>query len=109
MQIGFLSSSTGVSEISDTYATKTELGDTNTANFSSITAIADAISILNTKQLQNFHDNSSMSHIWATTYPNNLQISSSYYNKVEIDTTFSNYCTSTQIDTNLTTNSQNDT
>ena len=28
----YLASSTGVSEISDTYATKTELGDTNTAN-----------------------------------------------------------------------------
>ena len=64
----YLSSSTGVSEISDTYATKTELGDINTANSSNITANADAISELNTKQLQNFHDISSISHILATTY-----------------------------------------
>ena len=86
----YLSSSTGVSEISDTYATKTELGDINTANSSNITANADAISVLNTKQLQNFYDISSISHILATTYQTNLQISSSYYSKVEIDTTFSN-------------------
>ena len=105
----YLSSSTGVSEISDTYATKTELGDINTANSSSITANADAISVLNTKQLQNFHDISSISHILATTYQTNLQISSSYYSKVEIDTTFSNYYTSTQIDTNLSTNFQTNT
>ena len=77
----YLSSSTGVSEISDTYATKTELGDINTANSSSITANTDAISVLNTKQLQNFHDISSISHILATTYQTNLQISSSYYSK----------------------------
>ena len=105
----YLSSSTGVSEISDTYATKTELGDINTANSSNITANADAISVLNTKQLQNFYDISSISHILATTYQTNLQISSSYYSKVEIDTTFSNYYTSTQIDTNLSTNYQNNT
>ena len=105
----YLSSSTGVSEISDTYATKTELGDINTANSSNITANADAISVLNTKQLQNFHDISSISHILATTYQTNLQISSSYYSKVEIDTTFSNYYTSTQIDTNLSTNFQTNT
>ena len=104
-----MSSSTGVSEISDTYATKTELGDINTANSSNITANADAISVLNTKQLQNFHDISSISHILATTYQTNLQISSSYYSKVEIDTTFSNYYTSTQIDTNLSTNFQTNT
>ena len=61
----YLSSSTGVSEISDTYAT--ELGDINTANSSNIRANADAISVLNTKQLQNFHDISSTSHILATT------------------------------------------
>ena len=105
----YLSSSTGVSEISDTYATKTELGDINTANSSNITANADAISVLNTKQLQNFYDISSISHILATTYQTNLQISSSYYSKVEIDTTFSNYYTSTQIDTNLSTNFQTNT
>ena len=105
----YLSSSTGVSEISDTYATKTELGDINTANSSNITANADAISVLNTKQLQTFHDISSISHILATTYQTNLQISSSYYSKVEIDTTFSNYYTSTQIDTNLSTNFQTNT
>ena len=70
----YLSSSTGVSEISNTYATKTELGDINTANSSNITAIANAISVLNTKQLQNFHDISCISHILGTTYQTSLQI-----------------------------------
>ena len=46
----YLASSTGVREISDTYATKTEVENLNFAT--NITANADAIAILNTKQLQ---------------------------------------------------------
>ena len=48
----YLASSTGVSEISDTYATKTEVENLNFAT--DITANADAIAVLNTK-LQNFN------------------------------------------------------
>ena len=96
-------------DLSDLYATKTELGDTNTANSSNIQANTDAIDVLNTKQLQNFQNISSISHILNTTYQTNLQLSTNFYNKVEIDTTFTNYYTQTQIDTNLSTNYQTNT
>ena len=96
-------------DLSDLYATKTELGDINTANSSNIQANTDAIDVLNTKQLQNFQNISSISHILATTYQTNLQLTTNFYNKVEIDTTFTNYYTSTQIDTNLSTNYQTNT
>ena len=46
----YLSSSTGVSEISDTYATKTEVGDA--ANSSNITANADVIDVLHIQSIQ---------------------------------------------------------
>ena len=46
-------------DISLLYATKTELGDINTANSSNIQSNTDAIDVLNTKQLQNFHNISS--------------------------------------------------
>ena len=96
--------STGATEISDQYATKTELNDIN--NTTEVTANTDAIAVLNTKQLQNFNHISSVSHILATTYQTNLQLSTNYYNKAEIDSTFGNYYTSSQIDTNLSTNYQ---
>ena len=44
--------SAGVSEIDDTYETKSEVGDINTANSADVTVNADVIAILNTKQLQ---------------------------------------------------------
>ena len=60
--------STGVTEISNQYATKTEVGDINTANSSGIaTNIAD-IAVLNTKQLQNFWNISSVTHLQNTDY-----------------------------------------
>ena len=101
--------STGVSEIDDTYATKSEVGDINTANSADITANTDAIAILNTKQLQNFWDISSLTHLQTTEYQTNAQLANNYYNKTEVDATFTNYYTSTQIDTNLSTNYQNNT
>ena len=101
--------STGVSEIDDTYATKSEVGDINTANSADITANTDAIAILNTKQLQNFWDISSLTHLQTTEYQTNAQLANNYYNKTEADATFTNYYTSTQIDTNLSTNYQNNT
>ena len=96
-------------DLSDLYATKTELGDINTANSSNIQANTDAIDVLNTKQLQNFQNISSLTHLLNTTYQTNLQLSTNFYNKVEIDTTFTNYYTQTQIDTNLSTNYQTNT
>ena len=64
------------------------------------------IAILHTKQLQNFNNVSSLTHIVDTEYQNNTTLTSTCYNKTEIDTTLSNYYTSAQVDTNLSTNYQ---
>ena len=103
----YLASSTGVSEISDTYATKTEVENLNFAT--DITANTDAIAVLNTKQLQNFNNINAINDDLTNNYQTNTMLSSNFYNKTEIDTTFTNYYTSTQIDTNLSTNYQNNT
>ena len=95
--------------LSDLYATKTELGDINTANSSNIQANTDSIDVLNTKQLQIFHNISSLTHLLDTEYQTNTTLTNTFYNKTEIDTTFTNYYTQTQIDTNLSTNYQNNT
>ena len=102
----YLSSSTGVSEISDTYATKAELTNTNTANSADIQANTDAIDVLNTKQLQNFNNINAINTDLTNNYQTNTVLATNFYNKTEIDATFSNYYTSTQIDTNLSTNYQ---
>ena len=96
-------------DFTDLYATKTELGDINTANSSNIATNTADIAILNSKQLQNFHNISSVTHLLDTEYQTNATLISTFYNKTEIDTTFTNYYTSTQIDTNLNTNYQNNT
>ena len=103
----YLASSTGVSEISDTYATKTEVENLNFAT--DITANTDAIAVLNTKQLQNFNNINAINDDLTSNYQTNTALATNFYNKTEIDTTFSNYFTSTQIDTNLSTNFQNNT
>ena len=95
--------------LSDLYATKTELGDINTANSSNIQANTDSIDVLNTKQLQNFHNISSLTHLLDTEYQTNTTLTSTFYNKTKIDSTFTNYYTQTQIDTNLSTNYQTNT
>ena len=100
----YLASSTGVSEISDTYATKTEVENLNFAT--DITANTDAIAVLNTKQLQNFNNINAINDDLTNNYQPNTALATNFYNKTEIDTTFSNYYTSTQIDTNLSTNFQ---
>ena len=105
----YLSYSTGMTEINDQHATKTELGDINTANSSNIATNTADIAVLNTKQLQNFHNISSVSHLLDTDYQTNATLTSTFYNKTEIDTTFTNYYTTTQIDTNLSTNFQTNT
>ena len=99
----------GGTDISLLYATKTELGDINTANSSNIQANTDSIAVLNTKQLQNFHNISSLTHLLDTEYQTNTTLTSTFYNKTEIDSTFTNYYTQTQIDTNLSTNYQTNT
>ena len=102
----YLSSSTGVSEISDTYATKAELTSTNTANSVDIQANTDAIDVLNTKQLQNFNNINAINDDLTNNYQTNTQLATNYYNKTEVDATFTHYYTSSQIDTNLSTNYQ---
>ena len=103
----YLASSTGVSEISDTYATKTEVENLNFAT--DITANTDAIAVLNTKQLQNFNNINAINDDLTNNYQTNTVLATNFYNKTEIDTTFTNYYTSTQIDTNLSTNYQTNT
>ena len=103
----YLASSTGVSEISDTHATKTEVENLNFAT--DITANTDAIAVLNTKQLQNFNNINAINDGLTNNYQTNTVLATNFYNKTEIDSTFTNYCTSTQIDTNLSTNYQNNT
>ena len=71
-----------------------------------ITANTDAIAVLNTKQLQNFNNINAISHDLTNNYQTNTVLSSNFYNRTEIDATFTNYYTSTQIDTNLSTNYQ---
>ena len=96
-------------DLSDLYATKTELGDINTANSSNIATNTADIAVLNTKQLQNFQNISSLTHLLDTEYQTNATLTSTFYNKTEIDTTFTNYYTQTQIETNLSTNYQTNT
>ena len=89
----YLSSSTGVSEISDTYATKAELTSTNTANSVDIQANTDAIDVLNTKQLQNVNSINAINSDLTNNYQTNTVLATNFYNKTEIDTTFTNYYT----------------
>ena len=96
--------STGVTEINDQCATKTEVGDINTANSSNIATNTADIAVLNTKQLQNFWNISSLTHLQNTDYQTNAQLATNFYNKTEIDATVGNYYTQTQVDTNLSTN-----
>ena len=99
----------GGTDISQLYATKTEVGDINTANTTDIATNTADIAVLNTKQLQNFQNISSLTHLLDTEYQTNATLNSTFYNKTEIDTTFTNYYTQTQIDTNLSTNFQTNT
>ena len=93
--------------LSDLYATKTELDNLNFTT--DITANTDAIAILNTKQLQNFNAIDDINTDLTNNYQTNTVLATNFYNKTELDATFSNYYTSTQIDTNLSTNYQNNT
>ena len=94
----------GGTDLTQLYATKTELSDIN--NTTEVTANTDATAVLNTKQLQNFNNINAINDDLTNNYQTNTMLSSNFYNKTEIDTTFTNYYTSTQIDTNLSTNYQ---
>ena len=99
----------GGTDISQLYAYKSELTSINTANTTDIATNSADIAVLNTKQLQNFQNISSITHLLNTDYQTNATLTSTFYNKTEIDTTFTNYYTQTQIDTNLSTNFQTNT
>ena len=73
------------------------------------TANTDAIAVLNAKQLQNFNNINAINDDLTNNYQTNTVLATNFYNKTEIDSTFTNYYTSTQIDTNLSTNYQNNT
>ena len=97
----------GGTDLTQLYATKTELSDIN--NATEITANTDAIAVLNTKQLQNFNNINATNDDLTNNYQTNTVLATNFYNKTEIDSTFSNYYTSTQIDAILSTNYQNNT
>ena len=99
----------GGTDISQLFASKSELTSINTANTTDIATNTADIAVLNTKQLQNFQNISSITHLLNTDYQTNATLTSTFYNKTEIDTTFTNYYTQTQIDTNLSTNFQTNT
>ena len=99
----------GGTDISQLFASKSELTSINTANTTDIATNSADIAVLNTKQLQNFQNISSLTHLLDTEYQTNATLNSTFYNKTEIDTTFTNYYTQTQIDTNLSTNFQTNT
>ena len=64
--------------------------DTNTTD---IVTHTNDISTLNTKQIQNFAGINDINTNLTNNYQTNSQLSASFYNKTEIDTTFSNYYT----------------
>ena len=94
----------GGTDLSQIYATKAEIG-----NNTQITTNTGDIATLNTKQLQNFNSISDINTNLANNCQTNTQLATHFYNKTEIDTTLTNYYTSSQIDTNLPTNYQNNT
>ena len=93
--------------LTDLYATKTELSDIN--NTTEVATNTADIAVLNTKQLQNFNNINAINDDLTNNYQTNTALATNFYNKTEVDATFTNYYTSTQIDTNLSTNYQNNT
>ena len=89
-------------ELSQLYASSEDI----TTNAVEIQANADAIDVLNTKQLQNFNNINAINTDLTNNYQTNTVLAQNFYNKTEIDSTFNNYYTSTQVDTNLSTNYQ---
>ena len=96
----------------NTITTHISLIDTNTTDIA--TNAAD-ITMLDTKNLTNFHNISSLTHLLNTNYQTTTQLNSNFvspttltnnhYTKTEIDTTLGSYFTSTQIDSGFSTQS----
>ena len=89
-------------ELSQLYASSEDI----TTNAVEIQANTDAIDVLNTKQLQNFNNINAINTDLTNNYQTNTVLAQNFYNKTEIDSTFTNYYTLSQIDTNLSTNYQ---
>ena len=82
----------------NTLTSHISLIDTNTTDIATHT---NDISVLNTKQIQNFAGINDINTNLTNNYQTNSQLTTNFYNKTEIDTTLSNYYTSAQIDTTL--------
>ena len=68
------------------------------AHDTAIQANVDAITILNTKQIQNFSSITDINTNLTNNYQTNSQLTTNFYNKTEVDTTLGNYYTSAVID-----------
>ena len=68
-------------------------------NTTDIATHTNDISVLNTKQIQNFAGITDINTTLTNNYQTNSQLTTNFYNKTEIDTTLGNYYTSSQIDT----------
>ena len=79
----------------NTLTSHISLIDTNTTDIATHT---NDISVLNTKQIQNFAGITDLNTNLTDNYQTNSQLSTNFYNKTEIDTTLGNYYTSVQID-----------
>ena len=96
----------------NTITSHISLIDTNTTDIATNTA---DITILDTKNLTNFHNISSLTHLLNTNYQTTTQLNSNFvspttlstnhYTKTEIDTTLGNYYTTTQVDSGFYTQS----
>ena len=82
----------------NTLTSHISLIDTNTTDIATHT---NDISVLNTKQIQNFAGINDINTNLTNNYQTNTQLTNNFYNKTEIDTTLGNYYTSLQIDTTL--------
>ena len=82
----------------NTLTSHISLIDTNTTDIATHT---NDISVLNTKQIQNFAGTNDINTNLTNNYQTNTQLTTNFYNKTEIDTTLGNYYTSAQIDTTL--------
>ena len=82
----------------NTLTSHISLIDTNTTDIATHT---NDISVLNTKQIQNFAGINDISTNLTNNYQTNTQLTNNFYNKTEIDTTLGNYYTSLQMDTTL--------
>ena len=79
----------------NTLTSHISLIDTNTTDIATHT---NDISVLNTKQIQNFAGITDINTNLTNNYQTNTQLATNFYNKTEIDTTLGSYYTSAVID-----------